>query len=261
MRRLFHIIVLAAMLTGAGGTAEAGSTAHAEPQFAFEQVVQISKKVEQTMAAKGVRVFIVGRLGSPVEDLPPGFRYTHVGFGVYSQIRTTDGRTIPGYAFYNLYQREKQPDISDLAVDFPVDFFAGVYRLEAGIVIPEARLQQRLLDIFSSGRYRKLHNPHYSIVANPYNSRYQNCTEFTLDVINAAIYGTDNVRQLKANARAYFTAQPVKIGPIKKLAATLAMPDFNTADQQDGIKTASFTTIAGYLRQNGLVQEEVVITP
>jgi hypothetical protein len=250
---------MTAMLLGAGGAADAGSTARAEPQFAIEKIAAFAKKVERSMAAKGARVFVIGRLGSPAEDLPPGFRYTHVAFGVYSEIQTDDGRTIPGYAFYNLYQREKQPDISDLTIDYPVDFFAGVYRLEAGIVIPKPRLQRRLLALIASGRYRVLHNPHYSIVANPYNSRYQNCTEFTLDVINAAIYQTDDIRQLKADARAYFKAQPVHISPLKQLLAGIAESDFTTADQHGGIKTASFTTIARYLEENGLVQEQLVI--
>jgi hypothetical protein len=42
-------------------------------------------------------------------------------------------------------------------------------------------------------------------LANPFNIQFQNCTEFTLDLINAAIYQTKDIAQLKANAKAYFT--------------------------------------------------------
>lgn len=74
--------------------------------------------------------------------------------------------------------------------DFPVDFFAGVQKLKAGIVIPTPELQRRLLATIQSDVYRDLHVPAYSAVANPFTLEYQNCTEHTLDVLNAAIYQT-----------------------------------------------------------------------
>ena len=66
----------------------AGSQQGGEPQFSIEQIATLTKKVEKTMAAKGVRIFIIGRNGRPVEDLPRGVKYTHVAFGVYSKIKT-----------------------------------------------------------------------------------------------------------------------------------------------------------------------------
>ncbi|EAU54851.1 hypothetical protein SPV1_09158 [Mariprofundus ferrooxydans PV-1] len=240
--------------------AYAGSTAHAEPQFESGQIVSFAKKVEKVMAGKGARVFILARAGRPASDMPDGFEYTHVAFGVYSMIKTNDGRTLPGYAIYNLYQDDKRPDISHLVTDYPVDFFAGVYELKTGIIIPKPELQKRLLQVIASDTYRKLHNADYSVVANPYNSKYQNCTEYTLDVIEAALYQTDDVRLIKVNERAYFKAQPVKIPPLKLLAGILTMPDLKTTDQKGGIQTASFTTIERYMSQYGLVQEKLVIT-
>ncbi|MCP4696531.1 MAG: DUF2145 domain-containing protein [Gammaproteobacteria bacterium] len=35
-----------------------------------------------------------------------------------------------------------------------------------------------------------------------FSSRFQNCTEYVLDVLNAAIYQTNDIKQLKANASA-----------------------------------------------------------
>ena len=75
---------------------------------------------------------------------------------------------------------------------------------------PPRRSQQRLLDVISSPTYAALHDPHYSLIANPYTLGKQNCTEHTLDVINAAIYQTSDIKTIKANEKAYFVAQPVK---------------------------------------------------
>jgi len=259
-RWTLHGLLAAALFFGAAAAEAVSSQSGGESHFTAEQVVAFSKQVEKALAAKGARVFIIARVGRPAGELPPGIRYTHTAIGVYSLITTGDGRQVPGYAIYNLYQREKKPDSSELVQDFPADFFAGVYDLKAGIIIPTPALQRRLLEVVGSDTWRRLHNPHYSAIANPYNSRYQNCTEHTLDVINAAIYRTDDVRQIKANERAYFEAQKVEVSPLKMLLGTMFMPDITTADHHGGIYTATFTTIANYLQAYGLMQEQFVIT-
>ena len=258
--KLTHAITVAMMALGMVATAEAGSMANAGPQFKAEEIVSFAKKVEKTVAAKGARVFILSRVGRPANELPEGIHYTHTAIGVYSMIKTADGRQVPGYAIYNLYQREKQPDVSDLVVDYPIDFFAGVFELKAGVVIPTPELQQRLLQVIASNTYKDLHNPKYSVIANPYNSKFQNCTEHTLDVINAAIYQTGDVNKIKANTNAYFDAQRVHVSPFKLLAGSIFMPDVKTSDQKNGIRTSTYTTIAKYLDKYDLVQEQMLIT-
>jgi len=258
--KLINGMTVAMLILGMGATAEAGSTANAEPQFKAEEIVSFSKKVEKILAAKGARVFILSRVGRPANELPEGIHFTHTAIGVYSMIKTADGRDVPGYAMYNLYQREKEPDVSDLIVDYPIDFFAGVFELKAGVVIPKPELQQRLLQVIASNTYKDLHNPSYSVIANPYNDKFQNCTEHTLDVINAAVYQTDDLKVIKRNTNAYFDAQEVHVSPFKLLAGSIFMPDVKTSDQKSGIKTSTYTTIAKYLHKYDLVQEQMVIT-
>jgi len=258
--KFIHGMIAVMMILGTVTAAEAGSTAKAEPQFKAEEIVSFSKKVEKTLAAKGARVFILSRVGRPANELPEGIHFTHTAIGVYSIIKTADGRELPGYAIYNLYQREKKPDVSDLVVDYPIDFFAGVFELKAGVVIPKPELQQRLLQVIATNTYKELHNPNYSVIANPYNSKFQNCTEHTLDVINAAIYQTADVKVIKSNTKAYFQAQKIHISPFKLLAGAIFMPDVKTSDQKGDIKTSTYTTIARYLNKYDLVQEQFVIT-
>ena len=174
---------------------------------------------------------------------------------MYSTIETDDVRTVPGYAIYNLYQRTDRPNRSDLVVDFPVDFLAGAQKAKVGVIIPRRDLQKRLLKVIYSDTYKKLHNPNYSAISNPYNPMYQNCTEHVLDVLNAAIYQTDDINQLKANERAYFQAQKLKINPFKLLLGQLFKSEIRTSDQDHGIKTATFGSIARYLKNNDLAED------
>ena len=237
------------------------SSANEEIKFTPDQIIKFAKQVEKTLAEKGAHVAILARMGRPAAELPEGMHFTHVAFAVYSQITTADGRQIPGYAIYNLYQQNDHPEISDLVQDYPVDFFAGVAVMEAGIIIPSAELQQRLLDVINSPTYKALHDPHYSLIANPYTLGKQNCTEHTLDVINAAIYQTDDIKTIKANEKAYFVAQSVNVNPFKLMLGSVFSAEVSTSDQHGKPVTATFETIGKYLQKYDAGSEMMTITP
>ncbi|WP_417908830.1 DUF2145 domain-containing protein [Candidatus Electronema sp. PJ] len=226
-----------------------GSQAGGALHFSPEQIIRFAKKVEKTIAAKGARVAIVARKGQAASELPPGMSFTHTGFAVYSEITTHDGRKLPGYAIYNLYQQAQDPSVSALAQDFPVDFFAGAVELEAGIIIPSPELQKRLLAVIASPTYKLLHEPRYSSIANPYTLGKQNCTEFVLDVINAAIYQTNDIKQIKANTQKYFVAQEVNVSPLKLMLGSMFSAAISTADHPGAPVTATFETIGNYLQR------------
>lgn len=262
--RSFGIGLLATvMMAGAqasgfsSASSQAGEVAHFKP----EQVIAFAKKVERAMAAKGARVAVLARMGRPPSELPEGMHFTHVGFAVYSEITTSDGRKLPGYAIYNLYQKDDRPDISDLVQDYPVDFFAGVAQLEAGILIPSPALQARLLDVITSPTYQTLHDPRYSVIANPYTLGRQNCTEFTLDVINAAIYQTSDINVIKANEKAYFVAQPVNVNPFKLMMGAMFSAEVSTSDQEGQPVTATFEKLVEYLAKYDVGSEALTVSP
>jgi len=237
----------------------AGSQNRDDAILPIEDIAVISKKVEKYAAQHRARVFFIARQGRPTKELPDGVNYTHVSYAVYSNIETEDGRTVPGYAIYNLYQLKDDPSRSHLIVDFPLDFLAGAYAAKVGVIIPTRDLQKRLLEVIKSDSYEKLHNPSYSAISNPYNAKYQNCTEHVLDVLNASIYQTDDIEQLKINTQAHFDAQELKISPFKLFLASLLKSEVKTSDHKRGIKTTTFGSIANYLQSNGLAEDVVHI--
>ncbi len=237
------------------------SQASGEIHFKPEEIIKFSKKVEKTLAQKGARVAIIARVGRPRNKLPEGISFTHTAIAVYSQITTADGRKIPGYAIYNLYQRAGEPDVSDLVQDFPVDFFAAVEVLEAGIIIPSPELQKRVLNVLASPTYKELHNPHYSVIANPFTLEFQNCTEHTLDVIMAAIYETGDIKAIKANEKEYFEPQPLNVNPVKLLLGSMFVADVATSDHPGSPVTSTFTAIGKFLTKYNAASEILTVTP
>ncbi len=252
-KRLFPALCLLGVLVappaqavGFSGDSRQGGEAS---QFAPETIIRFSKKVERALAARGARVAILARMGRPPAQLPEGMHFTHAGFAVYSEITTRDGRKLPGYAVYNLYQNGARPDTSALVQDYAVDFFAGVAVLEAGVVVPSPELQQRLLELIASPTYASLHEPRYSAIANPYTLGRQNCTEFVLDVVNAAIYQTDDIRKIKSAERSYFTAQKVNVSPLKLMFGSMFSSEVSLSDQPGEPVTATFESITRYLEK------------
>lgn len=245
------------LLSLTSASALAGSTASPKAIHASQDIVKFAKDVEKYAANQGARAFIIARIGRAEKDLPKGIHYTHTAIAIYSDITLDTGEIIQGYAIHNLYQKEGQLDKSQLVTDYPVDFFWGAYALKAGIIIPTPQIQQRLIDLISSGQAQNLHNPNYSVLANPMNDQFQNCTEYTLDLINAAIYQTTDKAKIKANTQAYFTPQRVHTSGFKLMLGSLLQDDITTKDHTGKVATATFTTIGKYLAQYDLVETMV----
>jgi hypothetical protein len=254
-------LCLAGTSLAATGFSSASSVGGQTTHIAAQEVISFAKKVERALASKGARVAILARMGRPLNDMPPGMRYTHVAFIVYSQVKTADGRQLPGYSIYNLYQYDDQPQKSRLVQDFPVDFFSGVAQLEAGILIPSPTLQQRLIELIASPAYASLHDPRYSVIANPYTLGLQNCTEFTLDVINAAIYQTTDARRLKQITQKYFAAQPVDVSPFRLMLGALFSSEVSLSDHPEKPVTATFERISDYLLKYDQGAEILTVRP
>ena len=106
----------------------------------------------------------------------------------------------------------------------------GVNTLKAGIIIPTPDLQQRIIDVIASGKDKQIHNENYSVIANPFNNSFQNCTEHTLNILNAGVYQSTDMTQLKSNAEQHFKPQKIKANPFKLLLGNWFVDDVSTKD-------------------------------
>ena len=236
------ITVLALAQGFSSNSASPSQVAHFKP----EQIKAFSQKVEHTLIGTGARVAIVARMGRPLSELPVGMHFTHVAFAVAEEKTDASGKKSMGYAMQNLYQLDDHPYQSELVQDDPVDFFKGVVTLESGVIIPSPELQAKLLKVIASPTYKRLHQREYSIIANPYTLGRQNCTEFVLDVVNAAIYKTSDIQVIKAQEKAHFVAQPVNVSAFKLLMGALFKAEVSISDQPGAPETATFERLADY---------------
>ena len=248
----FMTLFLTVLAFALPSTTWAGSADTAQKQLPAAQVARFANTLQQRLAADDANVAIVARVGRDRDILPRGIQYTHVAYWVYSKFTHPDGRSYNGYRVYNLYQVEGNATTSRLVQDSPADFFAGAHELDAGVIIPDPRLQKKILKTISGPRYAQLHNTEYSVLANPMTTQFQNCTEHTLDVLISSLYDTGDKARIKANIAAHFDPQRVRIGGLKRLLAPAASAALTTSDHGAQIGTATFGSIARFMVDHDL---------
>jgi len=240
--------------------ARADSDARPVDHFTLQQAADYSKQVERELAERGAYIALVFRSGRNRNDLPDGVRYTHGAFWIYGPVTEADGSQGHGYAVYNLYHGQTDPTTSYLAQDWPLDFMRGDAIGEVGVIIPSEEMQIRLLDVVASDQYDALHQADYSLLSNPADLRYQNCTEFLLDVVAAGAWLTDDRARIKINLDAYFPPTQLRLGWWERLTAGWFDPRIRLDDQGNGpVNIASFSSISDFMLTFDLADESFEI--
>ena len=239
------------------------STSGVLTHFTPAEVARFSKQIEGDLAGRGARVAIVFRAGRAREALPKGIAYTHGAFWVYRDVKTAEGKVEHGYAVYNLYAGDGKAwptTVSRLVQDFPYDFTSGSTVDDVAVIVPSPEVQRRLLAVIDSPTYAALHNPAYSTIANPLSPKYQNCNGFMLDVIASAVWDTTDRDQIRADLRAHYTPTKIQTGPVLRLLAPLADARLRTDDHSGPLRTATYESIAAFMRDNGLLSDAYSLT-
>jgi hypothetical protein len=262
VKALAAVAAAVALSCGAAPALAQDSSAHVvAAHFTPEQAAAFSKQMERDLAAKGARVAMVFRAGRGRDKLPEGISYTHGAFWVYRTIKTADGQSLSGYAVYNLYAGDGKawPTIeSRLVQDFPFDFTRGSTVDDMGVIIPSPEMQRRIVEVIDSPAYQKVHNPAYSLVANPWSRKYQNCNNFMLDVMAVAVWNTDDPDRIAADLKAHYKPTLVKANAVLRLFGPIADKRLRTDDQHGPIRTATFESLSAFMKDNGLLQESYV---
>lgn len=246
--------------------ADSGSgSAVVTEHFSPEAAAAFSKSIEQTLGAKGARVAIVFRTGRTRDRLPEGVDYTHGGFWVYQAIQTDTGELMRGYVGHNLFHGDGETlpkTQSYLETDFPFEFVSASAVEDLAVIIPTPVVQTRILKMMQDGRYQALHDPDYSLVASPFDDRYQNCNEFILDVIAGAVWETTDYAQIKANLNEHFQADRLKTGLLARVFGPLADERLKLADHRGKpIYTVTYRSLSRFMLDHGFAAERFKITP
>jgi hypothetical protein len=225
--------------------------------FTAPEAAAFSKQIERDLAAHDARVAMVFRTGRARSQLPDGIAYTHGAFWIYRTITTAEGKSVSGYAVYNLYAGDGHAwpkNQSRLVQDFPFDFARASAVDDVAIIVPSPEMQRRILEVVDSPTYERLHNPAYSLVANPWAAKYQNCNNFMLDVVGAAAWDIADPARITADLRAHYEPTVVKAGPMMRMFGPIADSRLRTDDQKGPIRTATYESMSTFMDRNGLLQ-------
>lgn len=258
MRRLALAVCAALALAAAApapAAAQDSSAQAAASHLAPAEAAAFSKQIERTLADRGARVALVFRSGRPREDMPDGLAYTHGALWVHRTVAGADGAPRQGYAVYNLYHGDGvtlAKGRSHLVQDWPLNFAAGSMEDDVAVILPTPEMQRRLLAVVDSPTYARLHNPSYSLTANPLRRLHQNCNTFLLDVVAAAAWETAEPAQLSANLRAHFRPSRVAAPLLLRVFGPAVDERLHTDDQSGPIVTASYESIRDFMAEHHL---------
>lgn len=227
---------------------------------AVRKALDLGLKTRSTLDASGATVAIIGRIGSDLSEY--GLRYSHAGF-VW--------RDHPGgrWRVVHMLNQCGTPN-SDLFVEGLGNFFLDdplVY--EALLVIPSAESQAQIARVLASDLPRRLYEPKYSLIANPWATQYQNSNQWLLEVTAAA--SPDAPVASRATAQSWlrshgYSPSVLVLPPLKRLGARLFAVNTRFDDHTNEewssshYNVVSVESIERFLRQIDGKARSVVVT-
>ena len=252
------ILIFAAMFWHLKGiySAWTASTSKGEPLFERELLETYGEKIIADLISKDVKLAIVSRAGQPRKDLPPGINYTHSAFWLYAP---SENAAAPQYAVYNLYHNEDNRLISRLETDTAADFLRLTREHDVGVIIPSETTQNSLIAYIKSERYTDMHEVNYSLISNPLDARFQNCNEFMLDVMGAALWGTRERSEVKTTLKAMLKPAMIKTSWLRRTLGPRIDERLILEDQSKVIQTTTRETLAQFLDSTGQLSQTYIL--
>ncbi|BAN27011.1 DUF2145 domain-containing protein [Caballeronia insecticola] len=219
------------------------------------QAMAAAQRVTAELERRQIDVAVLGRMGQDLSAY--GLRYSHVGF-VY--------REKPGAPWRIAHLlNECGTAKSDLWYQGVGNFFLDdMYRFDALLLIPPKPVAEILRARLMQGpELRTVFDSHYSMVAYPFSTRYQNSNTWVLETL-ASVEAKDAKIGDREQAQAWlkmagYQPSEMQLGPFKRLGgrmfkANIAFDDHpNELRFSDRIRTVTVDSVQRFLlaRQEG----------
>jgi hypothetical protein len=176
MRRALIALCLAFSLAGA---AHAGRTCEGKAltEAATRQSLNLAMSTQQALNASGASVVVLGRIGQDLSAYKQ--RFSHVGIAYKA---TPEGA-------WRVVHKLNDCGTSDAGVyeqGLAEFFLDDMFRFEAGFVALSKDAQAQVQGWLASGRLLAMHERAYSMVAYPWNTRYQQSNQWALESLMLA---------------------------------------------------------------------------
>lgn len=171
------LLLASALLTSASSYAGRSCEEKALDPSTLMKGMELALKTRNALDASGAQTAMIARVGQDLSKYH--LRYSHMGIVWRDH---PDGKWLVvhelnqcGTANSQLYDE----GLGNFFMDTPFEY-------ETLIVLPDAALQQKLVALLKSDTPRKLHEPHYNMLAFPYSTMYQNSNQWILELLAAA---------------------------------------------------------------------------
>ena len=264
--------VLALLLAATATMAQAGRPCEEKPAepAAIEQGMNLAVATVKQLDASGAQVLLLARAGQDLSKY--GLRFSHLGF-VYRDEQ--DGKPVwreggKGPAVWRVVHKLNHCGTADSALyrQGVGEFFLDrPHRYEAAFVVLDPALQAKLLPLLRDNqRVARLNEKHYSMVAYPWATTYQQSNQWALETLAMAADGATDRRQAQAwLQRQNYQPTTLKLGAFTRLgarvtAANVAFDDHPSEKRfSDRIETATVDSIFAWLPRAGLGAAPVMV--
>ncbi|MDF3055264.1 MAG: hypothetical protein K0Q74_1171 [Gammaproteobacteria bacterium] len=209
--------------------------------------------LKNTLDNLNPQVALIARVGSNMEKY--NMHFTHAAFVV---------RDYPGYkgkwTVVHLLNQCGTGNSSIYAQGL-LNFFADdLYSMDFKIIVPDKKLQTNLAAVLKSPLKLSLHNNHYSMLAYPFATRYQNSNQWILEVLVSANEGVRSREAIQQTLReSGFEPATIKVDGLtaigaKMFKANVQFDDHPQTERNSGsYSVVSVKSLVSYLQQLGKI--------
>ncbi len=222
-------------------SALAGQTCEREPPGALEvySALELAHDAFDALDASGARVAFIARAGQNLSRY--GLHYSHIGlvWRDHPQGRWTVVHLL----------NECATERADLFNQGLGDFFLdSMVEYDTLIIIPGEDVQQRLVEALAAGRERELFTAHYSLLAYPFATEYENSNQWVLEFFAARMLGGAQPKTRRAAQDwlrgAGFLPSAIHVSALERLGAGLTRVNVRFDDHPRAARVAgTFETV------------------
>lgn len=258
-----HLLIVLLCLWLTPIPAFAGTACTEKPQTAetVHKAFQLAIKTREALDASGAQVALIGRVGQDLSSYH--LRYSHMAFVWRDH---PQGRWLTMHQLNQCGTAESTLYNEGLANFFFDDMFAW----DALIITPSIALQTHIVEQLKQvDQLKKLHEPHYNMVAYPFSTMYQNSNQWVLEVLANAMSDkplTDRSSAQNWLKKSGYQPSALRILALRRLAgrvfkANVAFDDHPSGDRLFGkIEVATVESVADFIKQRDAQSSTLTLT-
>ncbi len=267
--KALHRLIVTGWVTAAATGAHAGQTCEVRPAQTHDVVrgMTLAANTAARLDASGAQVVVLARAGQDLSKY--GVRWSHLGFAYRDGAQGSEGGKGP--AVWRVVHKLNQCNTASAALyrqGLGEFFLDQPHRYEAAFAQLTPEVQSRLLPLLrDNARIDDWHEPHYSMVAYVWATRYQQSNQWALETLAGAMDSGATSRQ---RAQAWlqlrgYEPTSLRIDPLTRLGGRMTRANIEFDDHpnakrfSDRIETVTVDSVFAWLHRTGFGDAPVIV--